>query len=124
MLRTDYPIYFDTTEITIRHRQWNRVYSNVLNINQTEDGHDDVEVIRLGKATIAAQFRCTDTWAATLAAFNDQPSIAVKYYDVVTKAYVTMNMRMDNLSVREIKGSDRLSATNGVYDVSFNLVEF
>lgn len=124
MLKTDYPIYFDTTAITIKHRRWNRTYGNILNINQTEDGHDDVEVVRKGKSTISAWFRCTDTWVSTLVAFNDEPSFIVKFYDVKTKAYVDLTVRMEGLTVQEIIGSDRLSATNGIYDVAFNLVEF
>ena len=124
MLREDYPIFFDETEIEIKHLSWNRSYSNILNTQQTEDGHDDVEVIRRGKSTISASFRCTDEWVSILAEFNSHPSIDVRFYDVVTKDYVTLEMRMESLSVQEIRNSDRLTVTNGTYNVSFSLVEF
>lgn len=124
MLKNDYPIYFDETAITIKDRRWNRSYVNIVNQNQTEDGHDDIEIIRSGKSTISAWFRCMDEWASVLAAFNSHPSINVKFYDVATKAYVTLVMRMDGLTIQKVIGSENLSVTNGVYDVSFNLVEF
>lgn len=124
MLKEDYPIYFDNTEISIRDRRWNRSYINVTSIFQTEDGHDDVEVIRTGKSTISAAFRCTDVWASVFASFNSHTSINVRFYDVETDDYVTLIMRMDGLSISKIRGSEQLTATNGVYDISFNLVEF
>ena len=124
MLREDYPIYFDETEIAIKHLQWNRSFVNISNSFQTEDGHDNVEVIRRGKTTISAQFRCMDEWVSILSAFNAQPSINVKFYDVVSQDYVTLVMHMENLSVQEIRRSDRLSVTNGTYNVSFSLQEF
>jgi hypothetical protein len=124
MLKEDYPIYFDDTEISIRDRRWNRSYINVTSIFQTEDGHDDVEVIRTGKSTISAAFRCTDAWASVFASFNSHTSINVRFYDVETNDYITLIMRMDGLMVNKIVGSERLSVTNGTYEVTFNLVEF
>ena len=124
MLRDDYPIYFDTDEITIKHRQWNRQYQKLTSIATTEAGTDDVEVVRFAKCVIAAQFRCTDTWAGFFASYNDHQEISVKFYDTDTDAYVTKNMRMQNLQINEIAGSDRLTVTEGVYNVAFQLVEF
>lgn len=124
MLRTDYPIYFDDTELAIRHTQWDRGYARIFNTNQTENGTDDVELIRAGKTTISASFNCSDTWVSVLTEFNDHPSISVRFYDVESKAYTTKTMYMDNLDVVEVQHSDKLSATNGVYQVSFNLIEF
>ena len=124
MLKEDYPTYFDNTEISIRDRRWNRSYINVTSIFQTEDGHDVVEVIRTGKSTISAAFRCTDTWASVFVSFNSHSSINVRFYDVATDDYVTLIMRMEGLMVDKIVGSERLSVTNGTYEVTFNLVEF
>lgn len=124
MLKEDYPIYFDDTEISIRHRTWKRSYVNLINENTTEAGTDDVEYVRFGKTNIRAQFWCTDTWTAIFATFSGKPSISVKFYDVETDAYITKSMRMSNFSISEINGSDRLTATNGTYDVSFDLEEF
>lgn len=121
---SNYPIYFDNTEIKIRRGNWTRAYNNLANVSETEAGTDDVEVIRKGKTTIRAQFNCTSFWASTLSAFNDQQSIQVRFYDIKTKAYVTLKMRMEDLEVDEVENTDRIETTNGLYIVSFDLVEF
>ena len=121
---SSYPIYFDNTELTIRRIQWSRGYENLANVSETEAGTDDVEVIRKGKAVIGAAFNCSDRWASILSAFNDQQSIQVRFYDIKTKDYVTLKMRMEDLNIDEVQDSDRVSGTNGLYIVTFNLVEF
>lgn len=121
---SSYPIYFDNTEITIRRVQWSRGYENLANVSETEAGTDDVEVIRKGKTVIGAAFNCSDRWASILSAFNDQQSIQVRFYDIKTKDYLTLKMRMEDLNIDEVQDSDRVSGTNGLYIVSFNLVEF
>lgn len=121
---SSYPIYFDNTALTIRRIQWSRGYENLANVSETEAGTDDVEVIRKGKAVIGAAFNCSDRWASILSAFNDQQSIQVRFYDIKTKDYVTLKMRMEDLNIDEVQDSDRVSGTNGLYIVTFNLVEF
>lgn len=121
---SSYPIYFDNTEITIRRVQWSRGYENLANVSETEAGTDDVEVIRKGKTVIGAAFNCSDRWASILSAFNDQQSIQVRFYDIKTKDYLALKMRMEDLNIDEVQDSDRVSGTNGLYIVSFNLVEF
>lgn len=121
---SSYPIYFDNTEITIRRVQWSRRCENLANVSETEAGTDDVEVIRKGKTVIGAAFNCSDRWASILSAFNDQQSIQVRFYDIKTKDYLTLKMRMEDLNIDEVQDSDRVSGTNGLYIVSFNLVEF
>lgn len=124
MLREDYPIYFDDTALPIHHTEWTRGYDRVQNVNQTEAGTDDAELIRTGKTTITAAFRCTDVWASVISAYEQEASFSVRFYDVVAKAYVTKTMYMSGLSVVEVPYSDRLTSTNGVYEISFNLIEF
>lgn len=121
---SNYPIYFDNTEISIRKIKWARSYNNLANVSETEAGTDDVEVIRKGKTIIGAEFNCSDRWASILSAFNDQQSIQVRFYDIKTKDYVTLKMRMEDLNIDEVQDSDRVSGTNGLYIVSFSLVEF
>ena len=121
---SNYPIYFDNTELTIRRVQWSRGYDNLENVSETEAGTDEVEVIRKGKTVIGAAFNCSDRWASILSAFNDQQNIQVRFYDIKTKDYVTLKMRMEDLNIDEVQDSDRVSGTNGLYIVSFNLVEF
>ena len=124
MLKRDYPIYFDLVEIAIDRNQWDASYSNLIVINTTEAGTDDVEVLRSGKVTISAQFNCTSLWAGFFVEYNTHPIISVKYYDTNENGYVTRSMRMEDLSVDEVQYSDTVEGTEGLYIVGFNLVEF
>lgn len=124
MLREDYPIYFNDTEIAIKRRTWQRGYNNIVSLNQTESGKDDIEFLRVGKTTIKCAYGCTDTWAAILTEFSKLPRFKVKFYDVETKAYVEKYMRMEAYSVTEQTKAERLEVTNGVYVITFNLVEY
>ena len=121
---SDYPIFFDETELKIKRTRWTRSYENLSNVNETEAGTDNEEVLRKGKAVIGAEFVCSDRWAAILTAFNDKLSIQVKFYDIKSRQYVTLKMRMNGLNVNEIEDSERVPNTNGLYIVSFDLVEF
>ena len=124
MLKEDYPVIIDGTTISIIKQQWNRSYVNVYNSAQTEAGTDDIEVVRFSKTTIAAQFKCTDEWARTFAEFNSRASLTVRFYDLETETYVQKTMRMTSLVINEIRYSDRIDVSEGLYTVSFQLVEF
>ena len=124
MLKDDFPVYFDETEISINKRQWRINKGNIITQNTTEAGTEDIEILRFGKTSISAQFRCTDEWTSTLMAFASQPSVTVKFYDPEIKTYATKVMHMDGVNVAQTKYSDELDVTNGIYDISFTLVEF
>lgn len=124
MLNEDYPIIFDETEINITKRRWQINKGNIITQNTTEAGTEDIEILRFGKTSIAAQFRCMDDWTSTLMAFASQPSVTVKFYDPETKAYATKLMHMDGVNVSQVKYTDGLDVSNGIYDISFTLVEF
>ena len=124
MLYNDYPLFFDETEIKPTRQSWSINYYNIYNENMTEDGHDDIEMIRRGKVGIYVSFQCTDRWASIITQFNNQTMISVKYYDIVTKAYITRTMHMEDLNVQEVKYSERCQESNGLYVISFNLMEF
>lgn len=120
----NFPIFFDTTEIKPAPAAWGRSYENIEEINTTEAGTDDVEVIRRGKSTISCSFRCSSVWASIFANFNLQPMIDVRFYDIATKGYVTLTMRMDGFSAELLEYSDTIDGTHGLYNVSFDLLEF
>lgn len=124
MLSSDYPIYFDQTEIKARPTVWDEVRENLGEISQTEDGRDHVEYIRFGKTTISAAFNCSDRWAAIFSAFSGQPAIDVKYYDLTSKQYITRIMRMEGFTASLALYSDRTEESNGLYAVAFDLVEY
>lgn len=124
MLKDDYPVYFDETELDIRRKRWQINKGKITTQNTTESGKDDIEILRVGKTSIAAQFRCTDAWTKTLMGFASADDISVKFYDPELDAYATKLMRIEGITVTEVKYSDTLTVTNGTYDISFTLVEF
>lgn len=123
MLR-NYPIYFNTDVISIPHAAWIVNPDTISTSNLTEAGTEDVEVTRFGKLTISASYQCTDRWARFFAGYNNIKSFTLKFYDVLTDDYVEKTVRMSGLSIDEVQYSDRLPSTNGLYIVSFSLLEF
>lgn len=124
MLYRDFPVIFDDTEINVHFTQWSETLDNITNERETEEGTDDVEVIRTGKATITASAQCTDRWAGIFESFNNAGAIQVKTYSARTKGYITREMRMVGYSSELVEYSDRIESTNGLYYVSFDLVEY
>ena len=122
----DYPIKLNTTELPIASG-WSESYSNVENVNISEAGTDIVEVTRLGKLTLGLSFRLMGSWAATFEsfAFSDDP-ISVYLYDPSTNAYgAARTMRMRDYKKKLIEGAEKCDDTvKGMYDISFNLIEF
>lgn len=124
MLHRDYPVLFDGMEIKVTFSLWSVNKDNVTNERETEAGTDDVDVIRFGKETINAAASCTERWAGIFENFSNQKSIIVKHYSPAAKAYVTKVMRMDSFKQELVTNSDRIESSNGLYYVSFDLVEY
>ena len=124
MLKTDYPVIINGTTITIPAQSWSVSYDTVENTNTTEDGYDDIEVVRVGKVKISASYKCMATWAGTFKNMQNTQSFKVKYYDTYASGYVEKTVRMRNFKETLVKKSERLSVTNGIYNISFDLLEF
>lgn len=122
-LRTDYPVVIGTTPITIPAMTWNMSLDTIENVNTTEDGHDDVEVTRLGKRRISASYKVTDGWALFFRSMYSADTVTVSVYDTLTQTYAVIDMRVRNYKESLVRKSDDLSVTNGIYNISFELVE-
>jgi hypothetical protein len=123
MLKKDFPIWFDDTKI-FWPLKWQENYEVVETQNTTEAGTDQIIVSRYDKLSVSCEFQCSDLWVAVFAAFRDQDSISVKLYDLKTRAYKTRTMRIRNFKVTLESNSEKLSMSNGLYMVSFDLQEF
>lgn len=120
----DYPMIFDSTTIPFYPSSFSRADNKVSVVNQTEDGHDDVELIRAEKTTLDFTFQCSDFWAAKFRVFRRQPSISVQIYDIVTKAYDTKTMRIEDYTESLVENSDKNTESMGLYSITFTLEEF
>ena len=122
-LRNDYPVVIGTTPITIPAMTWSMSLETVETVNTTEDGHDDVELTRLGKRKITASYKVTDSWALFFRSMYSAGTVTVSVYDTLTQAYDTFDVRVRNYKESLVRKSDTLSATNGIYNISFDLLE-
>lgn len=125
MLKTDFPIEIKGEQYA-PFAQWDVTYNDTVTTHETEAGTQEDVIIRKGRRTIAVSTTCLDDVASKLALLEEEPSFTVKFYDIKTKAYVTIYARVaaGSMSISLKPKSSNLSATNGVYTVSFTLEEF
>ena len=119
----DFPIVINSTTLPFPH-SWKETSNVVENVNKTEAGTDQVDVVRYDKLTISCEFGCDNTLVATLKGFAKLGSLTVKYYDAETDAYKERTMRMRKFAQSFVDGSHTLDGVRGVWKVSFDLEEF
>ena len=118
-----YPIYFNTTEL-FRPEKWEESYEKVQNSFQSEAGTDLVINVRTGKLKVSCEFLCKDTNLSVFRGFDALGSFKLKSYEVEDGAYRERTVRMENLKSSLNVHSDYITQSNGLYTVSFDLVEF
>ena len=121
---SQYPIIFDDVTIPFYPSSYDRSDDKVSVINQTEDGHDDVELIRAEKTSLSLTFNVNSHWAAILKDFRKKSSISVQIYDLETGGYKTKTMRMEDYSESLLQYSEHTPGSMGLYTISFALEEF
>lgn len=120
---TSYPILLDNVTLPFPSG-WAEKYEVVETVNQTEAGTDSIEVSRYDKLSVSVSTTCVSNLATTLAGLRDKDVIVLKMYDLKTNAYKERNVRMRGFSAKLVKQSQKLSVTNGVWNVSFKLEEY
>ncbi len=125
MLKTDYPIEINGEQFA-PFGQWDITYNDTVTTHETEAGTQEDVILRKGRRSIAVATTCLDERASKLALLEDESSLTVKFYDIKSKDYVTINARVaaGSMNISLKPKSSKLSATNGVYTVSFTLEEF
>lgn len=122
-IRGDYPTKINNITL-FRPEKWSVSQDVIENAFQTENGKDNVIIVRTGKVTIDAQFACTSSWASTFQGWANSNSLTVKYYDPASGGYAEKTMRMRDFKMELNVYSDRSTKTLGAYTVSFKLIEF
>ena len=123
MLRTDYPMYFDTTVIPFPST-FTESHNTIENVDKSEAGTDIVNVTRYGKLSISMTIKCLQPTVETIAAFETKPAFTFKRYNPALGIYEERTVRMRNLSVSLLKGSQDLSSVDGVWQMVFRLEEY
>lgn len=120
----DYPIYFDDTEMPIPQSGWQETSNVIENTQMSEGGTDMLDVVRVDKLSISVSTSCLSPLAKIYKEFSKKDSIQVRFYDILEEAYQTRTMRIRNFSASRRKDTDKLTVTNAIWDISFNLEEF
>ena len=120
----DYPIQINNTNIPVP-TTWTETSEVIEVANTTEAGTDIIDIARVDKLTVNASFDVSSSWAKQFKTWaNETTKLTVKIYDPVTEAYVTRYMRIRNYMSNLVKNSDKNSNTIGLWQVSFDLIEF
>lgn len=123
MLKSSYPIKFNTTEIPFP-ASWSESPETLEKVFQSEAGTDKIIIQRKNKLKVTMNYNCLDTLANTLGTFSQMDSFTFKRYNPITATYEERTVRMRNYSCAFVKKSEDLSATNGIWKISFTLEEF
>lgn len=120
----DYPIQINSTDIPVP-TSWTESSEVVEVANTTEAGTDIIDVARVDKLSVNASFDVSSDWLKQFKAWaNETTKLTVKIYDPVAEAYVTRYMRIRNFMSNLVRYSDKNSNTIGLWQVTFDLIEF
>lgn len=104
---------------------WNEISEVIENAMTTEAGTDVIDVMRVDKLTVNASFNVSSAWLSTFKDWSKSTSaLTVQIYDAVSGAYVSRNMRIRNFNYSLVQNSDRTSGTIGLWELTFDLIEF
>ena len=118
----DYPTLFDDVAMPFPN-SWSETSDTVEKVNTSEAGTDIIQVVRYNKLNISASYKCLSDQVKIFKGYVDKDLIVVSLYDQIEEDYVTKNMRMRNFTANLVAKSQGLEVTNGVWEVSFNLLE-
>ena len=122
-LKSQYPMYLNGTQIPWPIG-WDMEYENIQNVNQNEAGGDIVDTVRYHKLTVGAKFKCSSTWASFFENLLGEPDFKLKFYHELDEQYVEITVRMTGFKRKLVKHSEKVNETLGVWEVTFDLVQF
>lgn len=119
----NFPILFNGNAIPFPN-SYDISNSVIENVNTSEAGTDIIQIKRMAKMTLSLSFRLMDSYLAFFEGYAySNSTITVSIYDATTKAYITKTMRMRDFSYKLVEKSELVNDINGMYDISFSLVE-
>lgn len=118
----NHPYYFNTQEMLFP-LNWEENWKVVEIVNQSEAGTDIIQTTRIGKLTVKVQYKCTSDWLAIYQSFSKLDTFTLKRWDVIQEDYTEHTVRMRNFTNKLIKKSWDISVSDGLWEVSFELLE-
>lgn len=114
---------FDDTSIPFVKKE-SFSFSNDQTANKTEGGRNIIQKFRTDILKMNFSTRCLSDMASTYHKFSKKDSFVLTYYDTDSKTQITRTVHMENYSESLVQNSNKLGATDGIYDISFTLEEF
>lgn len=102
--------------------EWNENYEVIENINTTEAGTDQIIITRNNKLTVKCGFNCTHIWAKNFLEYSKADKINVSFYDLLLGESKIREMRIRDFTAFLIPNAWKIN--NGLWEVSFSLIEF
>jgi hypothetical protein len=118
----DYPMKFDSTAL-FKPEAVNAKPVKLYNRNESESGHDLLNIRRADKFQANFTFNCTDEWEAFFHEYNEKDSFDFTYYETRDESYKTITVWMDNFTSNWEPHSDYITVSKGLYVVSFDLIQ-
>lgn len=103
---------------------WEEQSEVIENVMTSEAGTDLANVVRYDKLTISASYRCMSDVAKELKGLSKLNTLTLVMYDVETETTVTRYVRMREFTASLIKDSHKVSISDGLWEVSFTLIEY
>lgn len=115
---------FNTTEISIPDMSWEETFEVIENTSSSEAGTDIVAVVRYGKLMVSCSYKVTSVWVKIFETFRDMPYFTLTRYNQKTETYDERRVRMRGYRASKVRHSESLSVTQGIWKVSFKLIQF
>lgn len=120
----DFPIKINNVTLPVPIG-WSETSNVIENANTTEAGTDIIDLVRVDKLSVTASFDVSSSLLATLKGYaNSASALSVDIYDPVTSAYKQRSMRIRNFVSNLVQHSDNTSGTIGLWNITFDLIEF
>lgn len=121
----DYPLVLDNINLLIPN-PYKETWNAVEDIKQSAGGTDIYTNTRARKLSISVSYKVTSDWLKTLATLNNKSrtqSLPLKRYDPIQEGYTEHQVKMKNFSYQVDRKSWDITASFGLYKVSFTLEE-
>ena len=97
---------------------------NIQTENVSEGGVSIIQQTRQGVFVASISTKVLSDLLKIYKRFSQKQSFVLTTYDPLTEEQVTKTVHMEDFKYDLVHNSEKLSVTNGVYNVSFTLKEF
>ena len=121
----DYPLVLNNINLLIPN-PYKETWNAVEDTKQSAGGTDIYTNTRARKLSISVSYKVTSDWLKTLATLNNTSrtqSLTLKRYDPIQEGYTEHQVKMKNFSYQVDRKSWDITASFGLYKVSFTLEE-